>query len=142
MAMKLKNLSLKQFQNLGKSLGMRYRKKAHVIGLIGPLGAGKTTFVKAFARALGIQKISSPSFVVIHQYKFDSRVLFHLDFYRLKKLDQLSVLGLDEILGEKNVVLIEWVDRFPKVKTRCDLIITIKINANQTRNVTIQNHKI
>ncbi len=94
--------------------------KAIVIALEGELGAGKTTFVKGFARALGIkQKITSPTFVLIKSYKLKAvsyKLLWHIDAYRLKDHRDLIQLGVKEILNDpKNIVLIEWSDRVRKI---------------------------
>jgi tRNA threonylcarbamoyladenosine biosynthesis protein TsaE len=139
--MKFKNLGLKQLQALAKTLAIKYNEKPAVIGLIGSLGAGKTTFVKAFGTALGIRKIKSPSFVVVHQYHTPKRTVYHLDFYRLRRAKQLSPLGLGEILDGPSLVLAEWIDKFPKLIKKCNLLITIKINQDQSRDVEIRTIK-
>ena len=139
--MTLKNLDLKQFQEFAGTLGKKYGTKAVTIGLVGPLGAGKTTFTQAFARALGIKKVTSPSFVVAHEYRIRDRKFYHIDFYRLTRLKQTVDLGLDEILTGDNLVLIEWADRFPEILKQCNVQIQIKINTDKTRHVLIQNHK-
>lgn len=138
--MKARNLTRPAFLALAKSLALKYNNSPKVIGLTGPLGAGKTTFVQAFGRALGIQTVKSPSFVVMHEYPRNKYPLYHLDFYRLNKAAQLAPLGIEEILNQKNMILIEWVEKFPKIAARCDVLIQIQINPDQTRNVTIRNN--
>ena len=136
--MKYPNLSLAKFRTLALKLGAKYRNTPQIIGLIGALGAGKTTFTKVFAKALGVKAAKSPSFVVVHKYDGVAFNFYHIDFYRLSQLKQLEPLGLDEICNGENMVLIEWVDKFPRLQKLCDTVITIKINPNQTRDVTIQ----
>lgn len=92
---------------------------ARVFALVGELGSGKTTFVQAFLRALGIkQRITSPTFLIIRNYKLKTKnhkLVYHIDCYRLKNPKELLQLGLNEILSEKGmIVLIEWAD---KIKT-------------------------
>ncbi len=135
--MKPQNLSLPAFRQLGAKLAKQYQTRPVIIGLIGSLGAGKTTFVQAFAKALGIKKTKSPSFVVIHQYATRTLPVYHLDFYRLSTNKQLGALGLEEILNGQNIVLIEWVDKFPKLMKACNILIQIQVNPNQTRHVSI-----
>lgn len=91
---------------------------ALVIALEGDLGAGKTTFVQGFARALGIKEvIHSPTFLILKTYKIQNkkykiRHLVHIDCYRLDSSDELLHLGFKEILKDKDaIVLIEWGDR-------------------------------
>lgn len=140
--MKLKNLDLSQFKFLAAKLARQHRHKAAVIGLVGPLGAGKTTFVQSFCRALGVKRVKSPSFIIAHRYRHGRTTIHHFDLYRLHSAAQLEVLGLTEILEAKGLVLIEWVDKFPRLAKRCNLIIRLQINPRGGRDVTIQTHKI
>ena len=140
--MKRKNLSLAQVRSLAQKLALRYTKKPTIIGLIGPLGSGKTVFVKAFAHALGYHTVKSPSFTLVHRYALPKQDLYHLDFYRLKRTKELTSLGLSQLLNHRHSVLIEWADRFPKIRNNCDVLIQFTVNPNQTRNVNIQSPKI
>jgi tRNA threonylcarbamoyladenosine biosynthesis protein TsaE len=82
-----------------------------VLLLTGPLGAGKTAFVRGLAEGLGCDpdEVSSPTFTLIQEYR--GRVpLFHVDLYRLKPVEAAD-LGLDD-LAEQGVVAIEWPDRW------------------------------
>ncbi len=94
---------------------------ALVIGLYGNLGAGKTTFMKFFALALGVKEtIQSPTFVIMkffripdHQY---FKKLIHIDAYRLDSPDDLLKLGWAEIVANKeNVVCVEWPERVASI---------------------------
>ncbi|MDO8564580.1 MAG: tRNA (adenosine(37)-N6)-threonylcarbamoyltransferase complex ATPase subunit type 1 TsaE [bacterium] len=90
--------------------------QATVVGLYGDLGAGKTTFVQAAARALGIsERISSPTFWIVKSYKLKVKSfqkLIHVDAYRLKNADDLRKLGFSELLTDpKNLIFIEWAER-------------------------------
>ncbi len=79
--------------------------------LLGDLGAGKTAFTQGFGRALGVtQPITSPTFTLAQQYEGTSMRVHHLDVYRLEQLDEVSDLGLPELLDDNAVVLIEWGD--------------------------------
>jgi len=92
---------------------------ALVIGLSGNLGAGKTVFVQAVARYLGIKKIiSSPTFVIMKKYPLKNqkhKFLFHLDAYRLKNAKELLHLGWEEIIDNKDhLIFIEWPENVSK----------------------------
>ena|SRR3989344_1115211 len=132
-------LTLPQFKRLGASLGKFYHQRAGVIGLIGPLGAGKTTFAKSFAQSLGIKQVKSPTFTIVSSFQLNRRQFHHIDFYRLAKSQDLQPLGILPLLSEaRGLVLIEWVDKFPKLQRYCDLIIKISLsNKPNRRNVTI-----
>ena len=82
-----------------------------VVALVGPLGAGKTTLVRAVAGALGVTaEITSPTFVRLQIYP-GRWPIYHLDLYRLRDGDEFLALGLDEWLDSDGVTLIEWADR-------------------------------
>lgn len=135
---KFKNLNLAQMEDLARLLGEELKNRSALVGLIGPLGAGKTTFIKFLSKRLGVMRTSSPTFVIRHEYKIKQGMFFHLDFYRLKNSKQLTNLGLSEMRTGKNIILVEWIDRFPKLKQQADLLIKFKIKPHNLRDVIIQ----
>lgn len=81
-----------------------------VVLLAGDLGAGKTAFSQGFGVALGVDEpITSPTFTLVNRYE-GRLALYHLDVYRLERLDEVSDLGMAEFLDEGAVMLIEWGD--------------------------------
>ena len=84
-----------------------------VVGLVGDLGAGKTQFVKGFAETLGItDRIHSPTYTLVNEYRGGRLPLYHLDLYRLETIAQIRGAGLDAYLPPKDgVAVIEWFDR-------------------------------
>jgi tRNA threonylcarbamoyladenosine biosynthesis protein TsaE len=88
-----------------------------VIALRGPLGAGKTAFVKGLAEGLGLDPgiVSSPTFVVSQEYPCLARGvrLVHLDLYRLERTAELEATGFLDVLDGESIVAIEWADRLP-----------------------------
>lgn len=93
--------------------------KQHIFGLVGELGSGKTTFVQAFLRALGVRgRILSPTFIIIKPYTLHlkpSAIAYHIDCYRIKKPGEFLKLGLKKILADKeNIVLIEWAEKIKR----------------------------
>ena len=78
------------------------------IALRGPLGAGKTFFVRELCLALGVRdNVSSPSYVLLHEYDAPGYTVHHFDLYRLESEEEVWELGLRELLGQ-GLVLIEW----------------------------------
>jgi len=83
------------------------------IGLVGQLGTGKTALVKGIAKGNGLseaQRVSSPTFTLVNEYAGRVRV-YHLDAYRLGSPGEMVALGLDEMLADDAVVIVEWADR-------------------------------
>jgi len=93
----------------GERLG-RTLRRGDLLLLVGPLGAGKTTFVRGLARGAGsADAVASPTFVLVRNYR--GRVpLAHVDLYRLDRAPELRDLGLEELLDE-GAVVVEWGDR-------------------------------
>ena len=99
------------------ALGVEWGRAARgglVVGLTGDLGAGKTQWVKGFARGLGITaRVRSPTFALVHEYPGGRLPLFHLDLYRLDTPEQIRGAGLEDYLSQPDgVVVIEWVERW------------------------------
>jgi tRNA threonylcarbamoyladenosine biosynthesis protein TsaE len=112
---------------LGRSIGAR----GLAIGLVGPLGSGKTVFVKGLAEGLGVDPriVSSPTFVIAQQYAIPAglptgpETLHHLDFYRLASEAELESIGFLDWLRPGQVLAIEWLDRFPDVVGEARLLV-------------------
>lgn len=112
-----------------------------VIALTGPLGSGKTVLVKGIAAGLMIrQKVLSPSFLLLRPYPFhlasQKRTLYHFDLYRLKEMSELIEVGLSEILGNRNnVVVVEWAEKAKRLLPSTAL--KIKMKYGRTRHERI-----
>ncbi|NID15636.1 tRNA (adenosine(37)-N6)-threonylcarbamoyltransferase complex ATPase subunit type 1 TsaE [Luteibacter yeojuensis] len=95
-----------------------------VIYLHGDLGAGKTTFARAFLRALGVgERVKSPTYSLVEGYDLGERRAFHLDLYRIADPGELEWLGLDNLAEPGAVVLVEWPERGRGALPRADLEI-------------------
>jgi tRNA threonylcarbamoyladenosine biosynthesis protein TsaE len=98
------------------ALGQRYGREARkgdVLALRGDLAAGKTQFVKGFVSGMGSKcEVTSPTFVLVHEYGDGRLPVYHFDFYRLESGEALSRLGFDDYIFGDGVSLIEWADRY------------------------------
>ena len=83
-----------------------------VIWLEGDLGAGKTTFARALIKALGHKgRVKSPTYGLLEQYQLGLLQVLHMDLYRINDPGELEFLGLEDMLDEKTILLIEWPDK-------------------------------
>ncbi|MEK7162937.1 MAG: tRNA (adenosine(37)-N6)-threonylcarbamoyltransferase complex ATPase subunit type 1 TsaE [Patescibacteria group bacterium] len=116
-------------------------KNALVLALVGDLGAGKTTFVQGFLRAVGIKKkITSPTFVLIKTYKLTNlktyKLIYHIDCYRIKKSKELLALGLKEILNNPhNIILIEWPERIKNILPKDSIWIKFEYGEKENEKI-------
>jgi len=113
-----------------------------VVLLSGPLGAGKTAFVRGLARGLGVDpdEVSSPTFTLVHEYRGGRLRLFHADLYRLGTA-AAEDLGLDELGIRDGVLAIEWPDRLGHA-FRGAIEVEIAIVDDTTRRVTLRGGRL
>jgi len=110
--------------------------QAAVISLEGPLGAGKTHFVKAVAVALEIaEDVTSPTFTLLQSYGSGESRMHHSDWYRLESEAEVLALALDEYYGE-GVMFIEWGDKFPAILPPRTIRIRIEPQSDESRLIT------
>lgn len=131
----------KQTQSLARILAkeiLKYKntkKNTLVFGLVGNLGAGKTTFVQAFAKWLGIRsKLTSPTFVLMKKYGN----LYHIDCYRIKDCKDILALDFQEILSNpQNIIMIEWAEKVRKILPKDTIWIKFDIIGKTSRKIKI-----
>ncbi len=122
-------------QALGESLS-----GGLVIGLVGPLGSGKTVLVKGTAAGNSIddvRRVTSPTFTLVHEYPGRLR-LFHVDVYRLGGADELFALGFDEWMLPEAAVIVEWADRVRSLIPKEALWIELEPTGENSRTVRFE----
>jgi len=108
--------------------------------LRGDLGAGKTTLIKGIASAFDAaseDNVTSPTFTLVHEYRGPKANLYHIDLYRIDTPRQLETLGLDDLFGENNVLLIEWGEKFARFARERDVEIAIDRIGEYERRIRI-----
>jgi tRNA threonylcarbamoyladenosine biosynthesis protein TsaE len=124
-SLKLNSHSPEQTQLLGSYLG-ELAQKADVFLLVGELGTGKTCLVQGIAHGLDVKEYAfSPSFVILREYH-GRLPLYHIDFYRLDRIEEIADLGLEEYLYGDGVCVVEWAEKGVPVVPRDNLLITIR----------------
>ena len=110
-----------------------------VICLNGELGSGKTLFVKAFAKALGIEDdVTSPTFNIIKEYLDGEMELYHMDVYRVA--DNYESIGIEDYFKRKGVTIIEWADLISDILPEERLDINFQIAGENARILTLVPH--
>lgn len=126
-----------------KSLARRVAKcvrPGDIIGLIGELGAGKTTFIQGLARGLGVSKktyVSSPTYTILKIYpgKFD---IYHFDFYRLEDAYEFEELGFEDYLKGGCVAVVEWADKFIDLLPKKTKKIYFEVTGENRRKIKLE----
>lgn len=119
----------------------RILKKGDIVTLNGNLGAGKTFFVKEVCKHFGIVNSSSPSFAIVNQYDGDSRV-YHFDFYRIKKENELIDIGFEDYINDLDAIsFIEWSDMFPEILPKQRYEIFIELKNDDSRELRINKYE-
>ena len=109
--------------------------------LRGDLGAGKTTLVKGIAvgfDAAAEEDVTSPTFTLVHEYRGPVANLYHIDLYRVDTPHQLETLGLDDLISENSILLIEWGEKFERFARERDIEIHLDRIGETDRRVTVK----
>jgi tRNA threonylcarbamoyladenosine biosynthesis protein TsaE len=110
-----------------------------IIALFGPMGSGKTTFIKAICRQLGVQEtVNSPTFALVNEYDGgDGNPIYHFDFYRIKNEDEAREIGCEEYFYSGYYCLVEWPEKIINLLPKEIVRVTIDVE-NDTRLITFQ----
>ncbi|MEM9941925.1 MAG: tRNA (adenosine(37)-N6)-threonylcarbamoyltransferase complex ATPase subunit type 1 TsaE [Planctomycetota bacterium] len=122
---------------LGKRIGARL-SPGLVLALNGTLGTGKTRLTQGLGQAIGIAKgeIVSPTYTLCTPHEGEL-LLVHLDAYRIAEVEEVDELGLDELVEEGAVLVVEWADRVAEYIPPIDLTIQLESTSENTRSVSM-----
>ena len=131
--------SSEQTTAFGRELAKQFRPPCLVL-LEGELGSGKTTLAKGVVAGLGAaqeEEVSSPTFTLIHEYGDRVRV-YHVDLYRVEGSADLATMGLEELINQNAVVLVEWGEKFASIFPTPDFHIKLEHLEHNDRRITVQ----
>lgn len=117
-------------------------EKHRLIAFYGEMGAGKTTFIKALCKQLGVTDvINSPTFSIVNEYSTNhsDEKIFHFDFYRLKKVEEAFDFGVEDYFYSGNYCLMEWPEMIEEILPSDCLKVHIKELENKERELHITN---
>ena len=118
------------------------QEKGLVIAFYGKMGAGKTTFIKAICEELGVNDvITSPTFAIVNEYSLPlggrlEGALYHFDFYRIKKIEEVYDMGYEDYFYSGNLCLIEWPELIEDLLPEDALRVTIEEQPDGSRTIT------
>lgn len=110
-----------------------------LVALIGTLGAGKTRLVQAVATAIGMPagSVTSPTFVLVNEYRQGRLPIYHFDTYRLKDDDEFLALGPEEYFDSNGLSFVEWADRVEHLLPEDRVEIELEVTGDASRRVTL-----
>lgn len=121
-----------------KILGDLNRER--IFAIQGKMGAGKTTLIKAFCDELGVSDIvSSPTFAIVNEYSdTNDESIFHFDFYRIKKVEEVYDIGYEEYLYSNNYCFMEWPEMIVDLLPERYVLISIDVDKEEQRIFTYE----
>ena len=112
-----------------------------IVALEGQMGAGKTTFVQQVLKAMGVEELEgSPTYSLINQYESPFYgTVYHLDLYRLNSLEEIFDIGIEELLYQKCICLIEWPEKMIELLPDNTIWVYLRVEEDFSRTITIKN---
>ena len=119
---------------------LRLMRDKKVFAFFGSMGVGKTTFIKALCNELGVVEIvTSPTFALINEYQTgEGEVIYHFDFYRIKKIEEVYDFGYEDYFFSGNYCFIEWPDKVAEILPENVVFVQMAENKDGTRTINIR----
>ena len=113
--------------------------QSNIFAFYGKMGAGKTTFIKAICKVLGVKDIvNSPTFTIINEYQSAKGFpIYHFDFYRINRLQEAFDIGTEDYFAGNGLCLIEWPEKIAEILPEDYIKVTITTNPDLSRTVAI-----
>jgi len=136
-SLSLVSRSAKETQQIGIRLG-RLARSGDLLLLVGGLGTGKTCLTQGIARGLGVKGYAtSPSFVIINHYQ-GRLPLYHIDLYRLDRIEEVIELGVEDLLTREGVFVVEWAEKGLDVLPREHLLVEMSFLSDIERGIVFR----
>ena len=130
----------KQTEKLAKEFA-KILSKGDVVTLNGDLGCGKTFFIKNVCKEFNIDNVTSPTFAIVYEYIGDKKI-YHFDFFRIKKVEELYDIGFEEYLNDEDAVtFIEWAELIPEIIPGRRYEINFKYLDNNKREIRVEKYE-
>lgn len=110
-----------------------------IVAFSGELGAGKTTLINAICQELGVkQHVTSPTYSIIQEYQTDSKIIYHMDLYRIKSIDEAIDAGIEDSLYSGNLCLVEWPQKASSLFPSETLYISLQTLSSNNRKLIVE----
>jgi tRNA threonylcarbamoyladenosine biosynthesis protein TsaE len=118
---------------------LKYAGDKRIFAFYGAMGAGKTTIIKVVCTLLGaVDIVSSPTFTLVNEYRTsEDGSLYHIDFYRIKKQEEVFDFGIEEYLTGENYCFMEWPELIEEILPPETLKIRISVGENEERTLSM-----
>ena len=112
-----------------------------IVAFWGEMGAGKTTLIRALCDRLGVtDTVTSPTFALVHEYHTETgEPIYHFDFYRINRIEEVFDFGYEEYFYSGNLCLIEWPEKIEGLLPEETLSVRIRITSDESRTIEIEN---
>ncbi len=119
---------------------LRLMRNKKVFAFFGPMGVGKTTFIKALCNELGVVEIvTSPTFALVNEYQTGAGdSIFHFDFYRIEKIEEVYDFGYEDYFFSGNYCFIEWPDKVAEILPKDVVFVQLIENEDGSRTINIR----
>lgn len=133
------NIKIESLENIHAAAKefLEHMGNSKVFAFYGKMGAGKTTFIKALCEELGVQDvITSPTFAIVNEYTSgEGDSIYHFDFYRIKKLEEVYDMGYEDYFYSGNLCLLEWPELIEDILPEDATKVEIKMNEDGSREI-------
>ncbi|HRW62161.1 MAG TPA: tRNA (adenosine(37)-N6)-threonylcarbamoyltransferase complex ATPase subunit type 1 TsaE [Bacteroidales bacterium] len=138
----MESLLLKSLSDLNivASKFLRLMRDKKVFAFFGPMGVGKTTFIKALCNEMGVVEIvTSPTFALVNEYQTgNGETIYHFDFYRIHKIEEVYDFGYEDYFFSGNYCFIEWPDKIAEILPDNIVYVQMVENEDGSRSINIR----
>lgn len=139
----MKKIDIKSLEDINKATHefVSFMGDETVYAFYGEMGAGKTTFINALCKELGVENdtTNSPSFSIINEYRSDTtaELIYHFDLYRLESLEEAFDIGVEDYFDSGALCFLEWAERIEDILPDDTVKVEIRINDDNSRTIVI-----
>ena len=141
-----KTINIKSLEEIGAAAHefVQYVSSSHlqsnIFAFFGQMGAGKTTFIKALCRELGVEDdVNSPTFTIVNEYRAAKGFpVYHFDFYRINRISEAYDIGIDEYFSAEGLCLVEWPEKIEEILPDDCFRVYVCVDGDGNRTIRIE----